>query len=99
MAAAIGADLPVNTPTGSMIIDAGGGTTQVAVLSLGGTVFSRSIPVGGYVMDEAIAAYVRREHRMMIGEATAERIKKAIGGVLLPEDGAGDVLEIAGRDS
>jgi len=49
-------------------------------------------------MDEAIAAYIRREHRMMIGEATAERIKKAIGGVLLPEDGAGEVLEIAGRD-
>jgi rod shape-determining protein MreB and related proteins len=98
MAAAIGAELPVQRATGSMVIDAGGGTTQVAVLSLGGTVFSRSIPVGGYVMDEAIAAYIRREHRMMIGEATAERIKKAIGGVLLPEDGAGEVLEIAGRD-
>ncbi|HEX6103666.1 MAG TPA: rod shape-determining protein, partial [Alphaproteobacteria bacterium] len=98
MAAAIGADLPVQRATGSMVIDAGGGTTQVAVLSLGGTVFARSIPVGGYVMDEAIAAYIRREHRMLVGEATAERIKKAIGGVLLPEDGSGAVMEIAGRD-
>jgi rod shape-determining protein MreB len=98
MAAAIGAELPVQQATGSMVIDAGGGTTQVAVLSLSGTVFARSIPVGGYVMDETIAAYIRREHRMLVGEATAERIKKAIGGVLLPEDGSGEVLEIAGRD-
>jgi rod shape-determining protein MreB len=98
MAAAIGAGLPVTRATGSMVIDAGGGTTQVAVLSLGGAVFARSVPVGGYVMDEAIAAYIRREHRMLIGEATAERIKMEIGSIVLPEDGSGATMEIAGRD-
>src|ERR1700675_2677610 len=79
MAAAIGAGLPVTEPTGSMVVDIGGGTTEVAVLSLGGIVYSRSVRVGGDKMDEAIIAYIRRHHNLLIGEATAERIKKEIG--------------------
>jgi len=98
MAAAIGAGLPVTEPTGSMIVDIGGGTTEVAVLSLGGIVFSRSVRVGGDKMDEAIIAYVRRNHNLLIGEASAERIKMALGSACLPRDGEGRVLEIKGRD-
>ncbi|HEX3209834.1 MAG TPA: rod shape-determining protein [Geminicoccaceae bacterium] len=98
MAAAIGAGLPVTEPTGSMVVDIGGGTTEVAVLSLGGIVYARSIRVGGNKMDEAIISYVRRNHNLLIGESTAERIKKEIGSACLPEDGNGRVLEIKGRD-
>ena len=98
MAAAIGAGLPVTEPTGSMVVDIGGGTTEVAVLSLGGIVYARSIRVGGNKMDEAIISYIRRNHNLLIGEATAERIKKEIGSACLPEDGNGRVLEIKGRD-
>jgi rod shape-determining protein MreB len=98
MAAAIGAGLPVTEPTGSMVVDIGGGTTEVAVLSLGGIVYARSIRVGGNKMDEAIINYVRRHHNLLIGEATAENIKKRIGSACLPEDGNGEVLEIKGRD-
>ena len=79
MAAAIGAGLPVNEPTGSMVVDIGGGTTEVAVISLGGVVYARSVRVGGDKMDEAIISYIRRMHNLLIGEATAERIKKEIG--------------------
>ncbi|MBI2774122.1 MAG: rod shape-determining protein [Chloroflexi bacterium] len=79
MAAAIGAGLPVNEPTGSMIVDIGGGTTEVAVTSLGGIVVSRSIRVGGDEMDADIAAYARREFNLLMGERTAEDIKIAIG--------------------
>ncbi|MDA0275385.1 MAG: rod shape-determining protein [Proteobacteria bacterium] len=79
MAAAIGADLPVAEATGSMVVDVGGGTTEVAVLSLGGIVYSRSVRVGGDKMDEAIIAYIRRNYGMLIGETTAENIKKNIG--------------------
>ncbi len=79
MAAAIGAGLPVTEATGSMVVDIGGGTTEVAVLSLGGVVFSRSVRVGGDKMDEAIMTYVRRHHNLLIGESTAERIKVSIG--------------------
>ena len=68
MAAAIGAGLPVNEPTGSMVVDIGGGTTEVAVLSLGGIVYSRSVRVGGDKMDEAIIAYIRRHQNLLIGE-------------------------------
>ena len=75
MAAAIGAGLPVTEPTGSMVVDIGGGTTEVAVLSLGGIVYSRSVRVGGDKMDEAIIGYIRRTHNLLIGEATAERVK------------------------
>jgi rod shape-determining protein MreB len=98
MAAAIGAGLPVTEPTGSMIVDIGGGTTEVAVLSLGGIVYARSVRVGGDKMDEAIISYIRRHHNLLIGETTAEKIKKEIGAACPPADGAGKTLEIKGRD-
>jgi rod shape-determining protein MreB and related proteins len=98
MAAAIGAGLPVTEPTGSMVVDIGGGTTEVAVLSLGGIVYSRSVRVGGDKMDEAIIAYIRRNHNLLVGEGSAERIKKQIGSACVPADGDGDVMEIKGRD-
>src|SRR5476649_1395441 len=98
MAAAIGAGLPVTEPTGSMIVDIGGGTTEVAVLSLGGIVYARSARVGGDKMDEAIISYIRRHQNLLIGEASAERIKKEIGSACPPEDGEGRVMEIKGRD-
>jgi len=98
MAAAIGAGLPVTEPTGSMVVDIGGGTTEVAVLSLGGIVYSRSVRVGGDKMDEAIIAYIRRMHNLLVGEASAERIKKEIGTAIPPADGNGLTIEIKGRD-
>jgi len=98
MAAAIGAGLPVTEPTGSMVVDIGGGTTEVAVLSLGGIVYARSVRVGGDKMDEAIIAYIRRSHNLLVGEGTAERIKKEIGSACPPEDGEGRTMEIKGRD-
>jgi rod shape-determining protein MreB len=98
MAAAIGAGLPVTEPTGSMVVDIGGGTTEVAVLSLGGIVYSRSVRVGGDKMDEAIIAYIRRNHNLLVGEGSAERIKESIGSACPPEDGDGRTLEIKGRD-
>jgi len=98
MAAAIGAGLPVAEPTGSMVVDIGGGTTEVAVLSLGGLVYSRSVRVGGDAMDEAIAAYVRRHHNLLVGESSSERIKKEIGSASIPADGEGKTIEIKGRD-
>lgn len=97
MAAAIGAGLPVTEPRGSMIVDIGGGTTEVAVLSLGGIVHARSVRVGGDKMDEAIVSYIRRHHNLLIGEQTAEKIKKTIGNVY----GASDPLKtisVKGRD-
>jgi len=98
MAAAIGAGLPVTEPTGSMVVDIGGGTTEVAVLSLGGIVYSRSVRVGGDKMDDAIISYIRRNHNLLIGEGTAERVKKTIGSACPPEDGEGRTMEIKGRD-
>jgi rod shape-determining protein MreB and related proteins len=98
MAAAIGAGLPVTEPTGSMVVDIGGGTTEVAVLSLGGIVYPRSVRVGGDKMDEAIIAYIRRNHNLLVGESSAERIKKAIASACPPEDGEGRTMEIKGRD-
>jgi len=98
MAAAIGAGLPVTEPTGSMVVDIGGGTTEVAVISLGGIVYARSVRVGGDKMDEAIISYIRRTHNLLIGESTAERIKKEIGSACPPEDGEGRSMEIKGRD-
>ena len=98
MAAAIGAGLPVTEPTGSMVVDIGGGTTEVAVLSLGGMVFARSIRVGGDKMDEAIISYIRRNFNLLVGESSAERIKKEIGTACAPEDGEGRTMEIKGRD-
>ena len=98
MAAAIGAGLPVTEPTGSMVVDIGGGTTEVAVLSLGGIVYSRSVRVGGDKMDEAIIGYIRRNHNLLVGEGSAERIKKEIGSACPPEDGEGSTMDIKGRD-
>ena len=98
MAAAIGAGLPVTEPTGSMVVDIGGGTTEVAVLALGDIVFARSVRIGGDKMDEAIIAYIRRNHNLLVGEGSAERIKKAIGSACPPEQGEGRTMEIKGRD-
>jgi rod shape-determining protein MreB len=98
MAAAIGAGLPVTEPTGSMVVDIGGGTTEVAVLSLGGIVYPRSVRVGGDKMDEAIIAYIRRNHNLLVGESSAERIKKTIASACPPDDGEGRTMEIKGRD-
>ena len=98
MAAAIGAGLPVTEPTGSMVVDIGGGTTEVGVLSLGGVVYARSVRVGGDKMDEAIIGYIRRNYNLLVGEGSAERIKKEIGSACPPEDGDGRVMAIRGRD-
>lgn len=98
MAAAIGAGLPVTEPTGSMVVDIGGGTTEVAVLSLGGIVFARSVRVGGDKMDEAIIGYIRRNHNLLVGEGSAARIKETIGSACPPEEGEGRTMEIKGRD-
>ena len=98
MAAAIGANLPVTEPTGSMVVDIGGGTTEVAVLSLGGIVYARSVRVGGDKMDSAIISYIRRNHNLLVGESSSERIKKEIGSACPPESGEGRVIEIKGRD-
>jgi rod shape-determining protein MreB len=98
MAAAIGAGLPVMAPTGSMVVDIGGGTTEVAILSLGGVVYSRSVRVGGDMMDQAIVSYVRRNFNLLIGEASAERLKLHLGTAFPPMDGDGQVMEIRGRD-
>ena len=98
MAAAIGAGLPVTEPSGSMVVDIGGGTTEVAVLSLGGIVYAESARVGGDKMDEAIIAYMRRHFNLLIGTMSAERLKKSIGSVVPPEDGDGEKYTIKGRD-
>jgi rod shape-determining protein MreB len=98
MAAAIGAGLPVTEPTGSMVVDIGGGTTEVAVLSLGGIVYARSVRVGGDKMDEAIISYIRRNHNLLVGEASAERIKKEVGSARTPDKGTDLRIDIKGRD-
>jgi len=97
MAAAIGAGLPVQEPTGSMVVDIGGGTTEVAVISLGGIVSHRSIRIAGDEMDEAIVQHVRREYGLLIGERTAEKVKTEIGSAYSePEDES--TTEVRGRD-
>lgn len=99
MAAAIGAKLPVTEPMGTMIVDIGGGTTEVAVLSLGGIVYAKSVRVGGDKMDEDIISYIRRNHNLLIGESSAEKIKKTIGTAqVFEEDGPLRTMEIKGRD-
>ncbi|MDB2407273.1 rod shape-determining protein [Jannaschia sp. M317] len=98
IAAAIGAGMPITDPTGSMVVDIGGGTTEVAVMSLADIVYARSIRVGGDRMDEALISYLRRHQNLLVGEATAERIKKEIGTARMPEDGRGEVMRIRGRD-
>jgi rod shape-determining protein MreB len=84
MAAAIGAGLPITEPTGNMIVDIGGGTTEVAVISLAGVVFTRSVRVGGDKMDEAIVNHIQRKYNLLIGERTAELIKITIGSACAP---------------
>ncbi|HEX9947562.1 MAG TPA: rod shape-determining protein [Allosphingosinicella sp.] len=96
MAAAIGAGLPVTEPVGAMVVDIGGGTTEVAVLSMRGLAYSTSVRVGGDKMDDAIAAVVRRKHNLMIGETTAERIKHALGSALPPQ-GEAVTIRVRGR--
>ncbi|WP_213144709.1 rod shape-determining protein [Neobacillus sp. SAB-20_R2A] len=95
-AAAIGANLPVWEPTGSMVVDIGGGTTEVAIISLGGIVTCQSIRVAGDEMDEAIISYIRKTYNLMIGDRTAETIKMEIGSAGTPE--GIDNMEIRGRD-
>jgi len=96
MAAAIGSDLPIHEPSGNMVVDIGGGTTEVAVISLGGIVAAESIRVGGDELDEAIIAYMKREHNLMLGERTSEELKIEIGSAypLNQEEQA----EVRGRD-
>ena len=96
MAAAIGAGLPVSEPVGNMVVDIGGGTTEVAVIALAGVVFSRSVRVGGNKMDEAIGQYIKRKHNILIGERTSELIKITIGSAY-PSDEI-QTMEIKGRD-
>ncbi|MBE2998489.1 rod shape-determining protein [Nocardiopsis sp. HNM0947] len=97
MAAAIGAGLPVHEPTGNMVVDIGGGTTEVAVISMGGIVTSQSIRVGGDELDQAIATFVKKEYSLMIGERTAEEIKMAIGSAY-PTSAEEVHAEVRGRD-
>ncbi|NLC43374.1 MAG: rod shape-determining protein, partial [Clostridiales bacterium] len=96
MAAAIGAGLPVQEPTGSMVVDIGGGTSEVAIISLGGIVTSRSIRIGGNKMDEAIISHIKKEYNLMIGERTAEEIKITIGSAYPMEQE--EFMDIRGRD-
>jgi rod shape-determining protein MreB and related proteins len=98
MAAAIGAGMPVTEPIGGMVVDIGGGTTEVAVLSLRGLAYSNSVRVGGDKMDEAISSSVRRNHNLLIGEATAERLKHEVGIAMMPADGKGLAVQVKGRD-
>ena len=96
MAAAIGAGLPITEPTGNMIVDIGGGTTEVAVISLAGIVFSKSVRVGGDKMDEAIVQYIKRKYNLLVGERTAELVKITIGSAYPGSDI--QTMEIKGRD-
>jgi rod shape-determining protein MreB and related proteins len=96
MAAAIGAGLPITEPSGNMVVDIGGGTTEVAVISLAGIVYSQSVRVGGDKMDESIMAYMKRKYNMAIGEQTAERIKMTVGNAYPLEQQL--TMEVKGRD-
>jgi rod shape-determining protein MreB len=96
MAAAIGAGLPVTEPSGNMVVDIGGGTTEVAVISLSGIVYSQSVRVGGDKMDDAIVAYLKRKYNLLVGEQTAERVKCQIGNAY-PGDEI-ETMEVKGRD-
>jgi rod shape-determining protein MreB len=99
IAAAIGAGLLVTEPSGHMVVDVGGGTTEVAIISLGGIVYSRSVRVGGDKMDEAIISLLRRHHNLLIGESSAERIKTEIGAATLPDgNDEGPLCQVRGRD-
>jgi rod shape-determining protein MreB len=97
MAAAIGAGLPITEPTCNMVVDIGGGTTEVAVISLAGIVYSRSIRVGGDKMDDALVQYIKRKYNLLIGERTAEIIKTTIGNAY-PDPENIETIEVKGRD-
>ena len=96
MAAAIGVDLPVQEPTGNMIIDIGGGTTEVAIISMSGIVFSRSVRIAGDEMDEAIVNYIKKKYNLLIGERTAEEVKIHIGSAYPLNESM--TMEVKGRD-
>jgi len=96
MAAAIGAELPIEEPMANVVVDIGGGTSEVAVISLGGIVVSRSLRVGGYDFDDAVAGWIRRHHRLAIGETTSEAVKLEVGGVAPDQTKGG--TEVRGRD-
>ena len=96
MAAAIGADLPITEPTSNMVVDIGGGTTEVAVISLAGIVYSKSVRIGGDKMDDAILQYVKRKYNMLIGESSAEDIKTSIGSAYTLDSEL--VMDVKGRD-
>jgi rod shape-determining protein MreB and related proteins len=96
MAAAIGAGLPIAEPIATVVVDIGGGTSEVAVISLGGIVVSRSLRLGGYDFDEAVAGYIRRNHRLAVGETTSESVKLEVGGCRPDESEA--VTQVRGRD-
>ncbi|MGM9935550.1 rod shape-determining protein [uncultured Clostridium sp.] len=98
MAAAIGAGLPVSEPTGSMIVDIGGGTTEVAIISLGGIVTSKSLRVAGDELDQAIISYIKKEFNLMVGERTAEQVKMEIGSAYKVDSEEDMIMEIKGRD-
>ncbi len=98
MAAAIGAGLPVTEASGSIVVDIGGGTTEIAVLSLGNIVYAHSVRVGGDKFDSALVSYMRRMHNLLIGESTAERIKKEIGIAIKPKGAGGLKMQVRGRD-
>ncbi|NTU60332.1 MAG: rod shape-determining protein, partial [Deltaproteobacteria bacterium] len=98
MAAAIGSGLPVTEPSGNMVVDIGGGTTEVAVISLAGIVYSQSVRVAGDRMDEAIVQYVKRKYNLLIGERTAEMVKMSIGTAYPDPDGENPSMEVKGRD-
>jgi rod shape-determining protein MreB len=98
MAAAIGAGLPITEASGNMIVDIGGGTTEVAMVSLAGIVYSKSVRVGGDKQDEAIVQYLKRKYNMLIGERTAEQIKIDLGSAFPDDDGSIRSLEVKGRD-
>ncbi|MGO1368019.1 MAG: rod shape-determining protein [Senegalia sp. (in: firmicutes)] len=103
MAAAIGANLPVQEPTGSMVVDVGGGTTEVAIISLGGIVTSKSIRVGGDELDDSIVQFIKKQYNLMIGERTSENIKIEVGSAMLRDSGKGHLssetkMKIRGRD-
>src|SRR5207302_4727877 len=95
LAAAIGADLPISEPSGHAICDIGGGTTEMAVISLSGMVVAHSIRVGGNRIDDAIAAFVKRKHNLLIGERTAEEVKIGIGAAIAPKEDLS--MEVRGR--
>ncbi len=96
VAAAIGVGLPINEPSGNMVVDIGGGTTEIAVLSMGGIVYSNSIRVAGDEMDEAIVNYIRRKYNLLIGEVTGEKIKMRIGSAYPMNERK--TMEVKGRD-